>query len=153
VSNGVAQPTTGPAARPAPARGRRTAIRYAAALLAVAVGVLYLLIALQVIHVADTTGKDSPFIPMMAAAVAFWLGAVLLAVIDRRIVWLLGAAVQVVVLIGYVAVAPSRDPHVEAWGLLIKLAQIVILGSLVYLTVTWSRDARRSMAGPRPVSP
>ena len=146
MSDGVAQATTGPAARPAPAPGRRKAVRYGAALLAAAVGVLYLLIALQVIHVADTTGKDSPFIPMMAAAVAFWLGAVLLAVIDRRIVWLLGAAVQVVVLIGYVAVAPSRDPHVEAWGLLIKLAQVVILGLLVYLAVTSSRSARRPAA-------
>jgi hypothetical protein len=100
------------------------------------VGVLYLLIALQVIHVADTTGKDSPLLPMMAAAAAFWLGAVLLVLVDRWLVRLLGGAVQLVVLIGYFVVAPIRDPSYEAWGLLIKVAQVVILGLLLYLVVT-----------------
>jgi hypothetical protein len=77
----------------------------------------------------------------MAAAVAFWLGAELLVMVDRWLVWLLGAAVQLVVLIGYFAVAPSRDPHSEAWGLVIKVAQVVILGLLLYLTVTARRQA------------
>jgi hypothetical protein len=105
------------------------------------VGVLYLLIALQVINVADMTGKDSPFVPMVAAAAAFWLGAVLLVLVDRWLVWLLGGAVQLAVLIGYLMVAPSRDPHYEAWGLLIKVAQVVILLLLLYLAFTaWRRS-------------
>lgn len=115
--------------------GRRT-WRLAAAVLASLVGVLYLLVATQVVHVSDTTGKASPFVPMAAAALVFWLGAVVLLLLDRQIVYLLGAAVQLVVIVGYFAVAPSRDPHIEPWGLLIKAAQVAILAILLYLAVT-----------------
>jgi len=61
---------------------RSKSLRYGAPVLAAAVGMVYLLIALQVVHVADTTGKDSPFLPMMAAAVAFWIGAAVLVLVD-----------------------------------------------------------------------
>ena len=134
-----------PATRRAPVGADRSkSLRYGAAVLAAAVGVVYLLIALQVVHVADTAGKDSPFLPMMAAAVAFWIGAVLLVLVDRWLVWLLGAAVQLVVLVGYFAVAPSRDPHYEAWGLAIKVAEVIILGLLLYLVVSARRGSRAS---------
>ncbi len=124
----------------------RLGLRAATAALAVAVAVLYILIATQVVFVADTSGKDSPAVPMALAGAAFLLGAVLVLLRDDRVVYLLGAVVQVAVIIGYFAVAPSRDPHYEVWGLTMKVAQLAILGLLVYLAVKtpWRRPRRRA---------
>ncbi len=38
-------------------------------------------------------------------------------------------------IIGYFAIASSRDPHVEAFGLAMKAIQTVLLVLLVYLAV------------------
>ena len=129
----------------AAASGRRT-LRFIAAALALGVGVLYFLIATQVLFVAETAGKESPFIPMAAAGAAFVLGAALLVLLDNRIVFLLGAVVQLAVIVGYFAVAPSRDPHVEVWGLLMKAAQLAILALLAYLAVKTPAGPRRRAA-------
>jgi hypothetical protein len=130
----------------AAAVSRRTALRLGLAALAAAIGVAYMLVALQVVHVAETAGKDSPFLPMAAAAAAFWLGAALLLLFDRRPIYLLGAAVQVVVLIGYFVVASSRDPHYEAWGVLMKVAEVVMLVLLLYLAVKTSPGSKGARA-------
>jgi F0F1-type ATP synthase assembly protein I len=125
------------AATPEPTRLIRDAVAALAALL----GIAYIMVALQVVHVSDAAGKTSPFVPMAAAGIAFFIGAALM-LSDRRIVYVLGAAVQVVVLIGYFAVAPSRDPHYETIGLLMKVVQVVMLGLLAYLTLRAPREAR-----------
>jgi hypothetical protein len=55
--------------------------------------------------------------------------------------------VQLVVLVGYFAVAPSRDPHIETWGLLMKGVQVAILAILPYLAAmapSRKRSAARS---------
>lgn len=128
----------------------RTAVRYALAAVTALLGVAYALIALKVVHVADVTvGETVPYVMMGAAAAAFFLGSVLLVLSDRRIVYLLGAAVQVVVLAGYFAVSPSRDPHFEAWGLTMKVVQVVVLGVLLYLALkapAASREGREPAA-------
>jgi hypothetical protein len=94
--------------------------------------------------VAETAGKESPFVPMAAAGVAFWVGAALVLLFDNRVVYLLGAAVQLAVVIGYFAIAPSREPSVEFWGLVMKAAQLVILALLLYLAVKAPWRARKA---------
>ena len=57
----MSDPVMPPATRRAPVGADRSkSLRYGAAVLAAAVGVVYLLIALQVVHVADTAGKVRP---------------------------------------------------------------------------------------------
>jgi hypothetical protein len=121
----------------------RTFLRFTLAALATVMGVVYVLIALQAVHVSETAGKSSPFVPMAAAGVAFFIGAALLILTDRRIVYLLGTAVQVLVLVGYFAVAPSRDPHYETIGLLMKVVQAVMLGLLLFLALESSGGLHR----------
>jgi len=73
---------------------------------------------------------------MAAAGIAFFVGAVLVGLADRRIVYLGGAVVQVVVLVGYFAMASVREPRYDAWGLTMKAAQAVMLCVLVLLALT-----------------
>jgi len=110
-------------------------LRLGLAAVAVAVAVVYILIATQSIHVAETAGKGSPFVPMFGAAVAFLILAALLVLFDKLLIYLTGIALQLVVLIGYFAVAPSRDPHVEVWGIGLKIVQVLMLVVLVYLAL------------------
>lgn len=63
------------------------------------------------------------------------LGAILLLVFDRRFLWILGAILQVGVIVMYIVIASQRTPPFETWGILIKLLQATVLAALVYLVV------------------
>lgn len=76
--------------------------------------------------------------------VAFAVVAVALYLVAERRVWELVAVADLVALIGYFAVAPSRDPHFEAWGIAIKVVQVALLAAVGYLIVR----ARRVTAPP-----
>ena len=121
-----------------PAAERRRRVRLAAAGLAAATTAIYLLIGLEVLRVVDRTAADAP--PMLTfgapAAAAFALGVILLLLTDHRLVWALGALLQVVVIVMYVVVAPNRTPPFELWGVMIKVLQALLLAALVYLAVT-----------------
>ena len=124
------------------ARSAGNRFRFGLAAAAVVVGIVYTLIAVHAIRVAEMTGdmagKEFPYLVMAAAAAAFWLGAVLLVLFDKRLVYLLGAAVQVVVLIGYFAIASMRDPHYEGWGVTMKAVEVVMLAMLLYRAAKFS---------------
>lgn len=124
-------------------RSRRRAIRTAAAAASTAAALLYLGIGFGVLRVVDMTAPDAPdLLPFgLAAGAAFGLGAALLLAFDRRILWILGALLQVAVIVMYVVVAPQRTPPFETWGILIKILQAAILAALVTLIV-------RPIAGP-----
>ncbi len=124
-------------------RGRRT-IRYLAAVLSAGIAAVYLLIGFDVIKVVDTNPPDMPsLLPFgLMSGAAFLLGAILLAVFDRRILWTLGGLFQVAVIAMYVAVAPQRDPSYEAWGIGLKVVQAILLLALVYLAVRAPRGNR-----------
>lgn len=114
----------------------RHLVRYAAAALAVAMAVIYYLIGLGVLEVVTETPEGmSLFWFGIPAGSAFLLGAVLLVGFDRRILWMLGAVLQVFVVIGYLMVAPDRTPAFETWGITLRIIQVPLLAALVYLAL------------------
>lgn len=122
----------------------RAVLRFTLAALAALMGVAYVLIALQVVHVdRTTTGGAMAYLTMAAAGVAFFLGAALVVLRDRRVVYLWGVAVQVVALVGYFAMASVRDPRYDAWGLTMKVVQAVMLALLLLLARTVPGASRR----------
>jgi hypothetical protein len=122
---------------------RRRAIRYAAAVLSAGAAVVYVLIGFEVISVVDTKAPDmTSMLPFgLVSGSAFLLGAVLLTLFDRRILWILGGLFQVFAIAMYVAVAPQRDPSYEPWGIGLKAVQAILLIALMYLAVIRPRAA------------
>jgi hypothetical protein len=114
----------------------RTSVRYAAAALAATMAGIYYLIALGVLEVVDTSaagaGTDMFAFGMMAGS-GFLLGAILLAFFDRRILWILGAVLQVLVFSMYLAVSSTREPAFELWGIALRVLQVPLFAALVYL--------------------
>ncbi len=58
----------------------------------------------------------------------------------QRRVWNLVALLDLGAIAGYFAVAPTREPHFEIWGIAIKVSQVVLLAALGYL-ITRGRRA------------
>ena len=112
---------------------RRRMVRYFTAAMAGLTAVMYFLIGFQVVSVVENTGEQAAFgIP---AGLAYALAALLLVVFDRRVLWVLGAILQVFIIYTYFDLAPDRTPSYEVWGILIRVAQTAILGGLAYLIV------------------
>lgn len=122
---------------PAPTRpSSRRPLRLAGAVLAGFIALVYLLIATGVVTVLEGPAAEvraSQLIFGLTAAAFYTLGAVLLVRIDRRLLWTLGAALQVFVVVMYVSVGTEREPAFEFWGILLRLVQIALLVVLVLL--------------------
>ena len=104
-----------------------------AAVLCAAVAALYAVVGLEVVTVPSVAEVEpGPAVPLVIAAVAFAVLAVLLAFGARRGVLVGGIVLELVVLAGYVAVASSRHPSFEAWGA-IKTIQVALLALLLRL--------------------
>lgn len=114
---------------------RRRAVRYVAAAASAATALLYFGIGVGILKVVDVVSSAAPdlFAFGAPAGAAFALGAILLLAFDRRLLWILGAILQVAVIVMYVAIADKRTPPFEVWGILIKLLQATILAALLYL--------------------
>ena len=124
-------------------QARRRTIRHVAAAASAVTAILYFAIGVGVLKVVDEVSAAAP--SMLAfgapAGAAFLLGAVLLVAVDRRILWVLGAVLQVLVIVMYIAVSAQRTPPFETWGILIKILQAAILAALLYLILdTPARD-------------
>ncbi len=128
---------------------RRT-IRYGGAAIAIAMAAIYVLIGLNVLRVVDAQGGTDLLGFGAAAAALFGTGAVLLLLLDRRPLWVIGAILQVLVAAMYVAVAPSREPSFEVWGITLRILQIPLFAALVYLAlhVPVANTASRAQLGP-----
>ena len=114
---------------------RRT-IRFVAAAFAGAMAAIYFLIGLGVLTVVEGQSTDASLLGFGAmAGSAFLLGAFLLLATDRRWLWILGALLQVFVVVGYVMVASDRTPAFEVWGITLRIIQIPLFAALVYLAV------------------
>jgi hypothetical protein len=126
----------------------RKAVRYFAAFAALAAAVLYLFIATGTLQVIDTAAaaEEAPIFIPIAAAAAFFLGSLFVLAFDRRIVQILGAAVQVTTIVGYFAVAANRTPSYEIWGIVIKVVQVMALIALAYLAVRAPRPPSHRQA-------
>jgi hypothetical protein len=130
--------------RDEPLRDRRR-VRYAAAAASALTAVLYFGIGAGVLEVVDeaaANGRDMVQFGVSAGA-AFVVGTILLLAFDRRLLWLLGALLQLGVVGMYFAIATQRTPSFEVWGVLIKVLQLALLAGLVYLVARpRTRDVR-----------
>jgi len=111
------------------AEQRRT-LRYVAGVLSALTAVMYFMIGFNLVSVVDTSTDQFFGIP---AGIAYAFGAVLLFRYDRKAFWVLGAVLQVFVIGTYFSYAPERTPAFETWGILIRIAQVIILVALAYL--------------------
>lgn len=113
-------------------------MRYFAAAMAGVTAVIYFLIAARVLHVVENMGTGTTIFGLMAG-LGFTLGVVLLLVLKHPAVWILGAVLQIFVIAMYFKVGPSRTPNYETWGLVLRVPQLLILGSLAYLSLSHFR--------------
>lgn len=129
------------------ARTRRR-IRYAAAALAGLTAAIYVLIATSAVTVIDPAAVEDARRDQLAfatpAAIAYALGASLLLIpwLDRRILWALGALLQVGVIAMYFSVAPDREPSFEQLGIAIRVIELLLLATLVMLVADEPERAR-----------
>lgn len=145
--------TVGAAAYALVAAKRRRTIRYLAAAASGIIALVYFLIGLGAVTVLDTVAGAPAVEPKLLqayfgipAALAFALGTWLLLAFDRRILWILGAILQVFVIYAYFDLAAQRTPAYESWGILIRIIQVMLLGALVYLVLSAERRARLNPA-------
>ena len=96
-----------------------------------------------VIAVVDDQSGVAP--PMLIAGAVFALLAALLVLSATRLVPLAGAALQVLVLAGYILISSERTPAYEAWGITVKALQVLLLIAFVYLALQ-----HRPRTEPRP---
>jgi hypothetical protein len=97
---------------------------------------IYFLIGLGVLGIGgSTTGEEVDLTVFgFSAGAAFLILAGLLALTDRRVLWILAAIFNVFVYIVYFAVAPGRAPNFELWGITLRIVQLVVLSGLIYLS-------------------
>ena len=109
---------------------QRRTIRYVAGVLSALTAVMYFMIGFNLVSVLDISTDQSFGIP---AGIAYAFGALLLFRFDLKAFWVLGAILQVFVIFTYFSYAPERTPAFETWGILIRIAQMLILMMLAYL--------------------
>lgn len=127
----------------------RTMTRYLAAALCGIVGLLYLIL-LFLVGDAESGASENTYGAYLFLAVPYLIGAGLLVAVDRRAVWIAGAAIQVVVIVLFVMFgagvfgpgqgvfdyAVLNGLHMEWWAAVITGAEAVLLGVLSYLALT-----------------
>lgn len=117
----------------------RRRARHLAAALSVVIAGLYACIALGIAHVVETTTSGEELGIRLAfatpAAVVFFVGAFLLLRYDDRRLWLAGVVLQLLIIAMYISVGADREPAFEAWGIAIRVVQVLLLVPLTYLAV------------------
>jgi hypothetical protein len=135
--------------RTSPPSDRRAMTRHLAAALCGIVGVLYLILLLLVAD-AESGASENTYGAYLLLAVPYLIGAGLLLAVDRRALWIAGAAVQVAVIVLFVmfgagVFGPGQGVfdydalsglHMEVWAAVITGAEAVLLGLLSYLAFT-----------------
>jgi hypothetical protein len=98
---------------------------------------IYALIGLGVLSVGTTTSGASTDLFAFGAIMAAGSVAIAVAMLrsTSRDVPIAIAVLEILVIVGYFAVAGVREPPVELWGLLVKGLQVVALASAVVLAL------------------
>ena len=124
-------------------------IRFFAAGAAIITAALYALIGLGVLPVGEASSGGAPDLLAFGAMLGavFAVTALLLVRFPNRLVWSGVAVLQLIVILGYFAMASLRVPAIEINGLLVKAAQAAILGAVAWLLLTGRSN--RSRAGIR----
>jgi hypothetical protein len=110
------------------------------------IAVIYLLIGLQVLTVLDNPDDQTAF--ALIAAAAFAVGAGILAWIDSKIVFGLGAAGVAFVIFTYFSLATERSPQFETWGIVLRVIQALLFVTLAYLTIRSTGNATTAPERP-----
>ena len=132
-----------------PPSDHRTMTRHLAAAVCGIVGVLYLIL-LFLVADAESGASENTYGAYLLLAVPYLIGAGLLLAVDRRALWIAGAAVQVAVIALFVMFGagvsgPGQGVfdydalsglHIELWAAVITGAEAVLLGLLSYLAFT-----------------
>jgi hypothetical protein len=107
--------------------------------------VIYLLIGLGILDIGASTSGEAVDLALFgfSAAIAYAVLALLLTFTDRRWLWILAALVMLWVYVIYVSTSGVREPSFEVWGIALRIIQVPLLASLVYLS--W--NSPRSAAG------
>jgi hypothetical protein len=114
-------------------------------------GGIYLLIGLDTLSVGTSTTEPTTDLLSFGVAMGlFSLASAMGLYVAHARRWLAAlAAIQLVPLIGYVALSAYREPAFEPWGLLVKAMQLVVLVAAAVLAVWAHPAARPSMAHPK----
>jgi hypothetical protein len=122
----------------------RRSVRVVAAAASALMAAIYFLIGLGVLGIGGSTSGEMVDLTMFgfSAGTAFLVLAGLLALTDRRWLWILAAILQVWVYVIYFGVAGSREPPFEIWGITLRVIQIVLLAGLIYLS--WNAPQRNT---------
>lgn len=113
----------------------RKIVRWSAAGLSGITALLYLLIGLNVVSIGEITPEEQTAFALPAAAV--FLGGLIVALLwDKRWLWLVGALGLTLIIVMYFNLASQRVPDYEVWGILIRVVQVPLLVSLLYLGFT-----------------
>ena len=141
---------------------RRTMIRHLAATLCGIAALLYLVL-FFLVKDAESGAPENTYGAYLFLAVPYLIGAALMVIMDRRELWIVGAAAQVVVIVLFVmfgagALGPGQGVfdyaalsglHMDLWAVLITGVEACLLGLLIYLALTWQRvphdDSRRPL--------
>lgn len=116
---------------------RRRRVRLGAAVLSTGCGVVYFAIALGLVRPVESAA-DAQALRAIGFVIggAFAIGTLLLLGTDRQRTWIVGSALQVVLIVLYVANAGNRIPAFEPWGVLLGIAQAMVLLALAYLVAS-----------------
>ena len=122
---------------------RARAVRYLGVVAAGVAAVLYFLIGLGVLPVGESSSGGTPDLFGFGAILggAFAVAAVLLWRFQSRVLWAAVAILQIVVIVGYVALADLRVPPFEPWGLVVKACQVLVLCAVTFLMFSGRRRA------------
>lgn len=128
---------------------RARTLRAVAAGAAGVAAVLYFLIGVGVISVGEAANGGAPDLFAFGAMVggAFAVTALLLWFLESRVLWAAVAVLQVIVIAGYVIASDVRNPPFEIWGILVKVAQVVVLAAVAWLLVLGSRREPAAFGG------
>ncbi len=128
----------------------RTTARYLGAAAAATMALIYFLIGLNVLYIGTTTeGATDQFGFGMGTGICFGLWAVLLALVDRRWLWLIGLGFHALVFVIYIGASGIRVPPFEVWGLTLRAIHVVLLVALAYLTLRASEQRATSPSPAR----
>jgi len=109
---------------------RRRGVRYVTAGLSSIVAVIYFLIGFKFLTVFETPETQ---VFGLFAGIAYAFGALMLLILRDRLLWTIGAVLQVFVIYTYFSLAQQRIPEFETWGIMLQGLQILIFVGLMYL--------------------
>jgi phosphatidylserine synthase len=96
--------------------------------------VLYAVVGLEIVEVDGVAEVEpGPAVPLVIAAAAFAVLTTWLAIRPGVPAFVVGLALTLAVIVGYLVVAPSRSPSYEPWGLAIKAVEAILVVALVVL--------------------